>query len=309
MPGSAPVPTIAVGIPITVGGTATPAVRCPQTAGDVVTYAGPSTAFPVVDARPAGECLAIVGRNAAGDWFQLYRGMWIDAGAVLYADPNEFLPITDQIFTATPPPPPTPVIPVAFSAEEQAYIDFMALQIATYATAWAALDAQLARAEANPLVMQTDDWRAQTDAAIAVIRRTSEAIRVRVPPPRLQPHHAQMLVAADYYDEAMLFVVEGYLTQDVSRFAMARKCVMLANDAIARGATILQSMVNAVQYPATATPVPPPPQACDPNYMGACVPVYPTPVTCDMLPKNFDRAGGDPHGLDPDGDGFACEFP
>jgi uncharacterized protein YraI len=309
IPGNAPVPTIVVGVPITVGGTATPAVRCPQTAGDVVTYAGPATFYPVVDLRPVGECLAIIGRNAAGDWYQLVHGMWIDAGAVLYAPPIEFLPITDQIITATPPPPPTPVIPVAFSAEEQAYIDFMAVQIATYAAAWATLERQLTLAEANPLVMQTDDWLSQTNAAIAVIRLTSEGIHLRVPPPRLQPHHAQMLVAANYYDEAMLFVVEGYLTQDVSRFDVARKCVMLANEAIARGATVLQSIYNAAQYPPTATPVPAPPRPCDPNYTGACVPVYPPAVTCDTLPQNFTRAGSDPHGLDPDSDGIACESP
>lgn len=101
-------PTVVVSIPITSPGTLFQPTHCPQTNAVVKTYAGPGAFYAVVDARPAGECVAVVGRNAAGDWLQLSHGMWIAASAVIYADPLATLPVTDRIFTATPLPTPTP---------------------------------------------------------------------------------------------------------------------------------------------------------------------------------------------------------
>ena len=47
---------------------------------------------------------------------------------------------------------------------------------------------------------------------------------------------------------------------------------------------------------------------CDPNYSGACIPVYPPDVNCDdVRATNFRVVGSDPHGFDAEGDGRACE--
>ena len=47
---------------------------------------------------------------------------------------------------------------------------------------------------------------------------------------------------------------------------------------------------------------------CSPDYLGACVPLDATDVTCsDISERRFDSVGNDPYGLDPDGDSFACE--
>jgi micrococcal nuclease len=46
---------------------------------------------------------------------------------------------------------------------------------------------------------------------------------------------------------------------------------------------------------------------CDPNYAGACVPRYPPDLDCGNVPSGFRSIGSDPHGLDVDGDGIACE--
>jgi hypothetical protein len=47
---------------------------------------------------------------------------------------------------------------------------------------------------------------------------------------------------------------------------------------------------------------------CDPNYSGACIPRYPPDVDCSQLSaRNFRSIGSDPHGLDRDHDGIACE--
>jgi hypothetical protein len=45
---------------------------------------------------------------------------------------------------------------------------------------------------------------------------------------------------------------------------------------------------------------------CDPNYSG-CVPAYPPDVNCPDVNGPVQVIGSDPHGLDRDGDGVACE--
>jgi hypothetical protein len=45
---------------------------------------------------------------------------------------------------------------------------------------------------------------------------------------------------------------------------------------------------------------------CDSNYTG-CVPAYPPDVNCPQVDGPVQVIGSDPHGLDRDGDGVACE--
>ena len=53
---------------------------------------------------------------------------------------------------------------------------------------------------------------------------------------------------------------------------------------------------------------PPASGACDPNY-GGCVPVYPPDVDCDRVKGPVTVVGNDPHNLDGNHDGQACEGP
>lgn len=49
---------------------------------------------------------------------------------------------------------------------------------------------------------------------------------------------------------------------------------------------------------------------CHDDYLGACVPrdADADDVSCGQIPdRDFDSIGDDPYGLDPDGDGVACE--
>jgi Flp pilus assembly pilin Flp len=65
-----------------------------------------------------------------------------------------------------------------------------------------------------------------------------------------------------------------------------------------------------------ATPSPPtqtfrPPVACDAHYSGGCIPAPPPDLDCDDLARmgiagTVSVAGSDPHHLDDDGDGIAC---
>ena len=55
----------------------------------------------------------------------------------------------------------------------------------------------------------------------------------------------------------------------------------------------------------------PPVAQCDPNYAGACIPPYPPDLDCaDLgamgLALPVQVVGGDPHDIDPDGDGLGC---
>jgi micrococcal nuclease len=56
---------------------------------------------------------------------------------------------------------------------------------------------------------------------------------------------------------------------------------------------------------------PPPNGKCDPNYAGGCVPPYPPDLDCDDLRATglapVRSIGSDPHRLDGDDDGIACE--
>ena len=58
--------------------------------------------------------------------------------------------------------------------------------------------------------------------------------------------------------------------------------------------------------PNETKPEPPPGPGCDPNYSGACVPVYPPDVNCNGF-ENVRVIGEDVHGLDRDNDGIGCE--
>jgi micrococcal nuclease len=60
--------------------------------------------------------------------------------------------------------------------------------------------------------------------------------------------------------------------------------------------------------PTVPTPPVPPTGSCDPNYAGACIPVYPPDVDCTQIPyRNFRVVGQDVHRFDVDHDGIACE--
>jgi uncharacterized protein YraI len=91
-------PSLAATASLTIPATSVPpaivqTTRCPQTNGPVNTFAGPGIFYPVVDTRPQGECVAVVARTQAGDWFQLSHGMWLPAAVVRYAEPLRSIPV------------------------------------------------------------------------------------------------------------------------------------------------------------------------------------------------------------------------
>lgn len=58
----------------------------------------------------------------------------------------------------------------------------------------------------------------------------------------------------------------------------------------------------------TSTTATSPGEGCSDAYVGACVPAGVDRVECaDLTDEDFESIGQDPYGLDPDGDGVACE--
>jgi uncharacterized protein YgiM (DUF1202 family) len=73
---------------------ATPAAAAQAVSNaDANLRAGPGTTFDVVGSAPAGTQLTIVGRNSAGDWYQLADDSWIFAALVNNAPAN--LPVVE----------------------------------------------------------------------------------------------------------------------------------------------------------------------------------------------------------------------
>jgi len=74
-----------------------------------------------------------------------------------------------------------------------------------------------------------------------------------------------------------------------------------------RQAAAQQRRDQAEQREQAAQPTPEPQGGgCDPNYSG-CVPQFPPDVNCPEVDGPVQVTGSDPHGLDRDGDGVACD--
>jgi len=67
------------------------------------------------------------------------------------------------------------------------------------------------------------------------------------------------------------------------------------------------------ELPTPSTPSPevrmtqPGSDSCDPNYVGACVPLVATDLDCGDIKARVQVVGTDIHGFDRDRDGFGCE--
>lgn len=115
---------------------------------------------------------------------------------------------------------------------------------------------------------------------------------------------------------SLLRQADGYpRTYDLT---LARASYRAANARVAERARLRKqaaeraaAQLRAEQEAAAAEPDPEPtPESsdsgCDTNYSG-CVPAYPPDVNCPQVSGPVTVIGGDPHGLDRDGDRVACE--
>ena len=96
------------------------------------------------------------------------------------------------------------------------------------------------------------------------------------------------------------------VAQARSTYAVAKQ--RAADRAQARRAAAAQAEAERKAEEAAAAAPDPAPSGgdCDPGYSG-CVPAYPPDVNCPDVDGPVQVTGSDPHGLDRDGDGVACE--
>lgn len=106
--------------------------------------------------------------------------------------------------------------------------------------------------------------------------------------------------------------LEGRLRNEPSDFDLSR-CRVASQSKRGRarpGATVALKLA-CTEAPPPPKPAPSPDQPapagnCDPNYE-PCVPPFPPDVDCADVDGPVTVTGDDPHGLDADGDGSACE--
>lgn len=96
------------------------------------------------------------------------------------------------------------------------------------------------------------------------------------------------------------------LRQAKQEAAAARRQAEQARQAAERAQAQASSAPPAPAPAPEAEPTPAPSSSCDPSYSG-CVPTYPPDVDCADVGGPVQVYGSDPHGLDADGDGSACE--
>lgn len=76
---TSPQTTIPTDVPLSTNPPADTPTPAPVTNGVANLRGGPGTEFPVVGSADAGALVAVVSKNAAGDWYQLADGTWIAA--------------------------------------------------------------------------------------------------------------------------------------------------------------------------------------------------------------------------------------
>jgi uncharacterized protein YraI len=97
---------------------ATPAPPSAQAARVVNVRSGPGTAYPVIGSLVPAQVMTIVGKNPAGDWWQVccvnQQQGWVAANVVTTSGPLDAVAVAVNI--PTPPPAPTAAPPTATSA-------------------------------------------------------------------------------------------------------------------------------------------------------------------------------------------------
>lgn len=163
--------------------------------------------------------------------------------------------------------------------------------------------------------VDVDDYAAATDIASGLGSREADAIGRRIAN-RLGRRASAAITAGDRgRARALIIDASRYPSTTEIRRARASYRAAKARAARRRAAAAELRRAAAEQRRAAAEQrrleqaqrAAPEPQAdCDSNYSG-CVPSYPPDVNCPQVDGPVQVTGSDPHRLDRDGDGVACE--
>lgn len=240
---------------------------------------GPDTTYAIVGGAKAGDLFNVIGCNADCSWYQLAPDCWI---AAFLVKPQQAVspligsvPVVSVVIAVGTPGPvvtPTPFVQTTRCPQIKEPVNTYAGPSTLYAVA----DTRPA-GECISVVgrNQVGDW--------------------------FQLSHGMWILAS-----AVLYA-EPITTMPITEpTPIAILVPVVESQPLTPTDTLTPTAIVEVQATVVA---PVAGEGCDPNYAGACVPVFPPDVNCGSLPKNFSRIGNDPHGLDTDYDGIACEDP
>lgn len=204
---------------------------------------GPGTNHSIMGSVQAGQGLNIVGKNQAGDWFQLADKKWIAAFLVNNAPRN--------LAVVSMPVPTAPVSLHQLSAGDWVDVVGYATQAQLIATMYESALTQVAdlfqRAGETPALMFTDAWQTKVGTQLATIQVAGDSIRELSAPPILQPVHQLLLSAATHFDTSVDLIVEGLTTLDVDKLARAVEEMDAGSEAMAEANEAIQQISDSIE--------------------------------------------------------------
>jgi hypothetical protein len=149
----------------------------------------------------------------------------------------------------------------------------MVLQMNSYISAWDTLADLFVSAAQYPGFVAAEEWRVEAAVALALIQTANDNIQNRRAPPRFEAVHAELVMAANSYDEAVLLVTAAIGSLDASRLPIAQAYILEGNAAMQRALLLLEGLDLQTGAPqmlptATATPIPEPSQPGKPTFTG-----------------------------------------
>lgn len=287
-------------------------VRANQT---VNVHRGPSVDQPIVGTLAAGMEARIFSCISGCLWLEMGPNVWIASTGVT-GPPDVVLPTTQTVQPI--PVVPTPIPVSGISVEEQEYINFFSGQSELYSLSSEELAAQLLLVQQNPSLVFSPEWQSQIAAAIPIIEAANTTIRNRTPPARFVPVHNELVSAANNYEQAVRLMREAIDTRDVNKFLQSLSYFQEGNAATQRSRAAFDALnltSAAIPYSQSGVVIQPTPtpqavaiQGCDPNYTGVCIPIGIYDLDCaDVNARGFASVGYDPHNLDGNDNGVACE--
>lgn len=111
-----------------------------------------------------------------------------------------------------------------------------------YVEALEGISTQSEMAADNPYLILTDEWKIATVVYLVGLQTANERIRELEPPARYVAVHRDMLEAADYFDLAAEYYIEGVDDIDSNKMQLATVNMQLGTAAVGRATEKLEAM-------------------------------------------------------------------
>lgn len=224
--------------------------------------AGPGTTYAIAGTATAGQAVTVIGKSAAGDWYELKDGQWI--AAFLVTVDAAGTPAGTSVVTS---PTATAVVLADLQKDPvfNAYADGAKPIFALYTDASNIIIDHFTQAGADTSLMFTKDWRDGVEVGLLEFKKVSEDIRKLTPPAYLVAAHGDLLKMADRLDSAVALLGKGLdnfnadqIKQGAAEFDAATALLNSSKAKIEAFAATVVTTAPAVKAQAVVTPVPSP---------------------------------------------------